>query len=125
MSQLIPRHGNIDWVELLDPQGRNPKVRPAVVITPTSEITSTGEVVVVGITSPVNDASPEVTVDLPWHRNGHPRTKLSRASVAVCNWKASVPITAIHEIKGHVPVPEMMRILQIVGQLEANGEDQK
>jgi mRNA-degrading endonuclease toxin of MazEF toxin-antitoxin module len=36
MSQ--PCHGRIVWVELPDPQGRNPKRRPAVILTPTEEI---------------------------------------------------------------------------------------
>jgi hypothetical protein len=36
--------GRIVWVELTDPQGRNPKCRPAVIVTPTEDIRADGEV---------------------------------------------------------------------------------
>ena len=36
--------GRIVWVELLDPQGRNRKCRPAVIVTPDADIRDDGEV---------------------------------------------------------------------------------
>jgi hypothetical protein len=36
--------GRIVWVELLDPQGRNSKCRPAVIVTTDDEIRPEGEV---------------------------------------------------------------------------------
>ena len=117
MSRPKLRHGSIVWVELLDPQGRNPKIRPAVVITPTDDITDEGSVHVIGITSQTNESASDVTVDLPWHRNQHPRTKLRRASVAVCTWQQIVSASEIVEIRGQVPVPEMMQILTILNSM--------
>jgi mRNA-degrading endonuclease toxin of MazEF toxin-antitoxin module len=43
--------GRIIYVDLLDPQGRNRKRRPAVVVTPTEEIVPDGEIVVVAIST--------------------------------------------------------------------------
>lgn len=106
--------GRIVWVEMLDPQGRNPKVRPAVVLTDTAEIRSDGVVVVVAVTSQVDSAPADLCVELPWHRDGHPRTKLNRRNVAVCNWLATIPATEIRSVGGQVPVGEMRRILAIM-----------
>jgi hypothetical protein len=30
-----PSHGRVVWVTIPDPQGRNPKRRPAIILTPT------------------------------------------------------------------------------------------
>lgn len=106
--------GRIVWVELLDPQGRNPKVRPAVVPTDTAEVRSDGAVVVVAVTSQLDSAPADLCVELPWHRDGHPRTKLNRRNVAVCNWLATIPVVEIRSVGGQVPVGEMRRILAIV-----------
>lgn len=112
--------GRIVWAELLDPQGRNPKRRPAVVLTPTAEIRDGGEVVVVALSSRVDQSPPDVSVEIPWHRDGHPRTKLNRRNVAVCTWLVARPVTSIGEgdVGGTVPFAQMARILEIVRALE-------
>ena len=76
--------GRIVWVELLDPQGRNPKRRPAVVITPDPDIRDDSEVLVVAISSQTDEAPNEVLVELPWDRQGHTRTQLKERCAAVC-----------------------------------------
>ncbi|MDY3552718.1 type II toxin-antitoxin system PemK/MazF family toxin [Gemmata sp. JC717] len=78
------QQGRIVWVELLDPQGRNPKRRPAVVLTPTAEIEPGGEIVVAALSTQLDQSPADVSVELPWHRDGHPRTKLNRRAVVVC-----------------------------------------
>lgn len=77
------QQGRIVWVELFDPQGRNPKRRPAVILTPTAEIRPEGEVVVAALSSQTDQSPPDVSVEVPWHRDGHPRTKLNRTSSCV------------------------------------------
>lgn len=111
--------GRIVWVELLDPQGRNPKVRPAVVLTPTAEIRPGGEVVVAAVSRQVDQSPPEVSVPLPWQRGGHPRTRLNSPNVVVCTWLVAIPVSAIGEdgIGGVVPFREMARILDVVSSL--------
>ena len=113
MSDIL-RQGRIVWAELLDPQERNPKVRPAVVLTSTSEIHPDGEIVIAAVTSQTDTVPSELAVELPWHRNGHPRTKLNRRNVVVCSWLVTIPVAEIRSLGGHVPLPELARILSIV-----------
>ena len=114
------QQGRIVWAEVLDPQGRNPKVRPAVILTPASEIKE--EVVVAARTSRTDDSPPEVSVELPWHAGGHPRTKLDRRNVVVCTWLVTILISAIQGTLGLVPFAQMARILEIVGALGTQSE---
>ena len=107
------------WAELLDPQGRNPKRRPAVVLTPMAEIKPDGEIVAAALSSQIDQSPADVPVELPWHRDGHPRTKLNRRNVVVCNWLVTLPVAAIgpDDIGGSVPFAQMARILEIVAAL--------
>ena len=120
------QQGRIIWVELLDPQGRNPKRRPAVILTPTGEIRPDGEVVVAALSSQVDQSPPEVSVEVPWHRDGHPRTKLNRRNVVVCTWLSTLPVAAIREddLGGVMPFAQMARVLEIVRSLEGGSSDQ-
>ena len=119
------QQGRIVWVELLDPQGRNPKRRPAVVLTPTAEIRTDGDVVVAALSSQIDQSPPDVSVPVPWHRDGHPRTKLNRRNVVVCSWLAVLPVAAIapDDLGGTVPFAEMARVLEIVRTLQADPPD--
>ena len=108
------RQGRIVWVELLDPQGRNPKARPAVILTPTPEIREDGQIVVAAITTQLENAPAGVSVELPWHADVHPRTKLNRRNAVVCTWLVTVPVSAIRNFGGIVPFAQMARILEIV-----------
>lgn len=105
------KRGRIVWVELLDPQGRNPKVRPAVILTPTNEITPTGEVQVLAITGDTTAAPAEDCVELPWLATGHPKTGLNKPSVVVVSWTARVAVATIKSVRGHVPATKMIEVL--------------
>jgi mRNA interferase MazF len=113
------RQGRIVWVEIPDPRGQYPKTRPAVVLTPTGEIRDDGLVQVAAITTLVG-APLAVAVSLPWHRNGHPRTKLRRPSEVVCNWIAEVPVTALQVTEGLVPFSQLNEILAKRPQAESD-----
>jgi hypothetical protein len=104
------RYGRIVRVELFDPQGRNPKVRPAVILTPTADITPDGEIQVAAITGETTAAPAEDCVPLPWHRSGHPTTKLTKPSVVVVTWLARVRVSAVERIAGAVPTPQLIEI---------------
>ncbi|MBP3959091.1 type II toxin-antitoxin system PemK/MazF family toxin [Gemmata sp. G18] len=120
------QQGRIVWVELLDPQGRNPKRRPTVVLTPTAEIHPEGEVVVAALSSQTDQSPPNVSVEVPWHRDGHPRTKLNRRNVVVCSWLVVVPVAALGagDLGGIVPFAEMARILEIVRAIQGGPANQ-
>ena len=101
MSQLC--RGRIVWVELLDPQGRNPTCRPAVIVTPDAEIRADGEVWVVAVSRKIHEAPAEVQVKLPWDRRGHPRTGLKEECAAGCTWMEKVSVSSIQGYAGVVP----------------------
>lgn len=124
MSASI-QQGRIVWAEVLDPQGRNPKRRPAVVLTPTAEIRAEGDVVVAALSTQTELSPPGVSVELPWHRDGHPRTKLNRRNVVVCTWLVTLPVASIQpdDTGGLVPFAEMARVLEIVRSLQSPRPD--
>ena len=105
-----PSFGRVIWVELLDPQGRNPKCRPAIIITPTDDITPDGEVRVVAISTSLDAAPPEVQVALQFDPRGACRTGLREQCVAVCNWVVRIPVASIREYVGTVPGKTMYEI---------------
>jgi len=107
-----PCQGRIVWVEVPDLQGRNPKKRPAVIISADKDIRPDGEVEIVCITTEIGRSPPEECVALPWHRAGHPRTKLKEESEAVCTWNLMIPVSAIREFGGLIPLPIYLSILQ-------------
>jgi mRNA-degrading endonuclease toxin of MazEF toxin-antitoxin module len=109
----VPRlcRGRIVRVEVLDPQNRNPKCRPAVIITPTEKIRPDGEVVLVAITGSTNAAPAEMQVALPWHAQGQAGTRLIRPSIAVCSWVFTSPVSRIQSYGGMVPDRQMLQIL--------------
>jgi mRNA-degrading endonuclease toxin of MazEF toxin-antitoxin module len=103
--------GRIVWVELLDPQGRNRKCRPAVIVTPDADLQPDGTVWVVAISSQLDEAPAEALVQLPWHRGGHPRTGLKEPCAAVCAWMEQVNVTDIQGYAGTVPGRQLLDIL--------------
>lgn len=109
MSPLC--RGRIVWVELLDPQGRNPKCRPGVIVTPNADIRADGEVWIVAISTHLDAAPAEAQVELPWTRQGHPRTGLRERSAAVCTWMEKVSVASIQEAAGMVPGRQLLDIL--------------
>ena len=83
--------GQIVYVTVSDPQGRNPKRRPAIVLTPTDEIAEDGSVQLVAISNPTEHAPSEHQVLLPWHPQGQCGTRLRQESAAVCTWVFNAP----------------------------------
>jgi hypothetical protein len=113
--------GRIIIAPIVDPQGRNPKNRPAVVITPTADILPGGAVQVVAVSSQTDRAANAVCVPLPWQRpNGHPRTRLNEQCAAICTWLVDVPISDILGYKGITPDKSLFEILRIVRDLRKN-----
>jgi hypothetical protein len=97
--------------QLLDPQGRNPKNRPCIVLTPNAEMPGPdGSIDVVAISSIVPDPLLPEFVRLPWQLPFHPVTRLNKPSVAVCSWCPEVEVSRIIEVRGKVPNKEMAQI---------------
>jgi mRNA-degrading endonuclease toxin of MazEF toxin-antitoxin module len=104
------RFGQILWAEIADANGIS-KTRPAVVVTATDQITPTGLLEVVAITSHLPDPLPDDHVLLPWHAQGHDRTGLNRKSAAVCSWVAVISMSDVQSIAGLVPSAELLEII--------------
>jgi len=58
--------GHIVWAEIADPNGHR-KLRPAVIVTPTDQVATSGPLEVVAVTSRLEDPLPADHVLLPWH----------------------------------------------------------
>ncbi len=106
-----PEHGRIVWVEIADPQSRNPKRRPAVILNRTADIAQDTLLEVVGITTRLPRPLPPDHVLLPWARGKHPRTGLSAPCAAVCTWLAVVEPSRVLECAGLVPSKQLEQIL--------------
>ena len=86
--------GAVVWIECEDPNGKNRKQRPAVVITAAVDIVAGGPIVAVAITTNLPNPLPDTHVLLPWSHRRHPRTSLTEPCAAHCAWIVPVPSDA-------------------------------
>ncbi len=103
--------GRIVWVTVRDPNGQNPKERPAVIVTATAEILPDRPIVAVAITGTLKNPLPPECVVLPWHRDKHPRTGLNKRCAAQCRWLIEIDPGEIKDYAGIVPEAIMVEIL--------------
>src|SRR5689334_9538120 len=87
------------------------------ILTPTEDIRADGDVVLVAITGSVNAAPAEMQVALPWHAQGQTGTRLTKPSVAVCNWVFTSPVAKIQSYGGIVPARQLLQILDKIKSL--------
>ena len=109
-----PEQGRIIEVEIRDPKSRNVKVRPAVIVSETSEIQAEHRIWCVAITGTFPTKLPDDCVLLPYHAQGHPRTGLKKRCVAMCGWLFEIEETAIIKYIGRVPDRQLQAILKIL-----------
>lgn len=120
---LSRAYGEIVLVSaLLDPQGRNPKDRPAVIVTPTGEIDPALAFQVVAVTTLLPDPLPDDHVLLPWQRPRHPRTGLNRRCAAVASWLARVDEARVIRSVGVVPGRQLLEIAAVLDRLSGGSE---
>jgi mRNA-degrading endonuclease toxin of MazEF toxin-antitoxin module len=110
MTIMTVQFGQIVWAEIADANGMR-KLRPAVVITPSQQVTASGPIHVVAITSRLTQPLPSDHVLLPWHAQGHPRTGLNRKCAAVCSWLARITSADIQSTAGIIPGKTLAEIL--------------
>lgn len=114
--------GRLVWAEMADANGI-PKLRPAVIVTPSDRITPAAPLDIIAVTSRVPEPLPDDYVLLPWHAQGHPRTGLNRKCAAVCTWVARIRHTDIRDIAGVVPGAVILEILAKVTALRSPPSD--
>jgi mRNA-degrading endonuclease toxin of MazEF toxin-antitoxin module len=110
--------GRVVRVNVFDPQGRNRKRRPAVVISTAEEIDASGEVIVVCVSRQYDQAPPEVQVELPHDQRGVCRSGLREPSWAVATWVTTVKVGEVEEILGAIPAAKTNTILGIIAGLD-------
>ena len=110
MPIQIPQLGSVVWIEIADPNGHQ-KIRPAVIVTPTSAIAPGQSVHLVAITTRVPEPMPEAYVLLPWDPQGKARSGLRRKCAAVAHWQVEIPIEDVQSIVGVLPPSVMSELL--------------
>ena len=115
------KQGSIVRATVYDPQGRNPKVRPLVIVTTTAEITATEPIAVVAITGTFSNPPADHEIVLPWHRSGTVCTGLRKESVANCRWQEEILKSDVVDDKGrYIPNRHLAMILE---QIEKIGQE--
>ena len=118
------RYGQIVVVAgMLDPNGVNPKDRPAVVVTPSDELDAGGPVIVAAISTLRPGSVPEDLVPLPWHPQGHVRTGLKTRCAVVCRWLERVQPSRIERVIGIVPGRRLEEVAATLARLASTGGD--
>jgi hypothetical protein len=116
--------GRIVYVTVPDPQGRNAKQRPCVIVRRQPEDVPDAALAVVALTSTVDEIPPADRVDIPYPRaqlNGdpHPMTGLVCECAAACHWQTVVRESQVENVAGRVPTYLLDRILARVLELVA------
>jgi len=101
-------------VAVTDPRGKNPKPRPAVILTHTEELSRAEEFVVAAISTTFSEPLPPDYVELPWAEDGRAMTGLRQPSVVKCRWLKRVRRDEILRVAGHIPPRLMLKIMQLV-----------
>ena len=106
--------GRIVWAVYPSDRGDG-KLRPMVVVNATKEIVRTGRVAVVVCSTEFARPLTTVEVELPSHPEGRCVSKLTRETVAVCDWSASLPCSDLDSESGVVPTAILREICQKAG----------
>ena len=114
-----PEQGRIVLAEIPDPQNRNPKIRPVVIVNPSDEIAAGKGILVVGITSTLPRKLPENCVLLSFHAAGHTHTGLKKRCAAMCSWLVEIEESQIIKFIGKTSVRELEEILTILESMES------
>jgi mRNA-degrading endonuclease toxin of MazEF toxin-antitoxin module len=105
------RYGRIIYAWIADHNG-HAKLRPALILTPTGQISEHGPIIVAAITTTFPDPPPANCVQLPWHPGGRAVTRLRQRSAAVVNWLSSIESGQVVGFGGDVPTRVMNAIQQ-------------
>jgi mRNA-degrading endonuclease toxin of MazEF toxin-antitoxin module len=105
-------YGDILLAEVLDPQGRNPKVRRIVVLTPDAALAAGHPIVGAAVTSTLPNPLTADYVPLPWKNppGGHPKTGLTKRAAVACHWLMVIDPTDVRGRSGFVPPREMAMV---------------
>lgn len=110
----FPIHfAHILFAEVLDPNGRNPKMRRVAVLTPDDALTAGFPIVVAGITGTLPTPLTEDFVALPYRNppGHHPVTGLNKKAAVLCTWLVALAQNEVRGWSGIVP-PRYMKLIE-------------
>jgi len=114
----VPSQGQIIWANVYDPQGRNPKDRPLLVVSNTSEIAEEAPFWCVAISHTLPPTLPDHWILLPFSNTGpHPETGLKKKCAAVCDWPVQIRPQDIKSVVGSAPPKHLNKILEKIREL--------
>lgn len=115
------QRGSIVWIELADPNGLDPKKRPALVLSSNDKIAHGGALVVAAISTSFTRPVPSHWFELPSHPAGHPRTGLDQPCVVKADWLKSVERSEILGELGTAPAGIVRQVLAWLQNQSAKG----
>jgi hypothetical protein len=126
MSSAV-RRGSIIYATFLDPQGRNAKRRPALVLTPPENIGEDMTLEVVMVSGEYQGLPEEQIVLLPWHAQGHCTSRLTKECAAICSWVGRVSMADLtsKDVGGYIGGAKLIEVLQKVDALRKGGTGPK
>ena len=117
------RQGSIVRAWVSDPQGRNPKLRPLVVITPSQDIPGCKVLVGAPITGQFSIPVAKDEIALPYHPGGRASSALRKPCVAKCSWLVTLRPEDIAEQKGFLSSERLLSVPKAVADLEGKPAD--
>jgi hypothetical protein len=96
------RQGSIVYTVVLNSQGRDPKRRPVVLITPPEQVPAGEPLIGVAISTKPKDPLPAECVRIPSNRRRQGSSQLPERSAAVCNWAVKFYEKDIEDVGGMV-----------------------
>ena len=100
-----------------DPQGRNPKNRRWVVVSPNEKILTENYIVLVGITSTIDSTFAEEYVEIPYGPGCI--TGFDEKSAAHCIWWIETPKNLVQPQRGYLPPKWLANVLESIKSLGA------
>jgi hypothetical protein len=121
--QRLQTRGRIVWTEVPDPQGRNVKRRPCLILHPPTANNSTSPVQVVGgSSSPPQPGNEHLAVIAKGLKKpgGHPQTRLTDTTYFYGIWLSEIPLESILGIGGFLHEQEVLKLEQIIKSLSTD-----
>jgi mRNA-degrading endonuclease toxin of MazEF toxin-antitoxin module len=108
------QHGCIILAETPDPQGRNSKERPLVVVSEEAAIQAGEPLVCIAITTQIPKNPLPHQVILPYANSGYSETGLRARCAADCSWSPTLNQDDVKRVLGNVPPAKLQAIKEII-----------
>jgi mRNA-degrading endonuclease toxin of MazEF toxin-antitoxin module len=112
------RFGDIIEAAIPDPNDKNIKPRPVLIISPNDEVAIRHHLNVMAISSSnFPPVMPDCWFELPWDPDGHVTTGLTMRCVVKCDWRVSIPKENVIRKWGRAPGAIMKKVATYLANL--------